>query len=130
MTIKECPHCGKIDTVRCTEAARAGAGKDYKDHFVVVCSVARGGCGCSSNYALTRNEAWASWNRRVRPNGRRQESIYLDGDMLDRVLQAGIEEVCGINAEGRTICCFAEECEDWKMPLESLFVTLGDEDPS
>lgn len=70
--LKPCPHCGK------TESLIVGTDEEFGEvgfgeYYQVCCSAYMdfssgrndGGCGASSGYAATREEAIEKWNRRA-----------------------------------------------------------------
>lgn len=77
--LKPCPHCGSInleftdmhnleecgnfdtDYCPCNEYDSTA----HCAYTSVVCTVQKGGCGASSGYYLTKEEAAESWNRRA-----------------------------------------------------------------
>ena len=68
--LKKCPFSGKITTVTIATAEEMGDCKDGADciecgHFCAVCDYTGGGCGASSRYARTPEEAAEAWNRRT-----------------------------------------------------------------
>lgn len=68
--LSKCPFCGKITPVTIATAEEMGDCKDGADciecgHFCAVCDYSDGGCGASSRYARTPEEAAESWNRRT-----------------------------------------------------------------
>lgn len=54
--IKPCPFCGKTDTVRI---------RKEEDQYIILCNVHKGGCGGSSGYYYSQEEAIDNWNQRV-----------------------------------------------------------------
>lgn len=75
--VRECPFCGKIDTIDFadlkTEEMCGDCGDDrcpcYKEDTTcngvfVVCSFSRGGCGASGGWAWNKESAVEKWNRR------------------------------------------------------------------
>ena len=63
--LKPCPHCGKIDTLKCSSANEIEANNlNDSDNFAVVCSVSNGGCGAVCGYQRTEAEAVNAWNVR------------------------------------------------------------------
>ena len=80
--LKPCPHCGNsnleftdmhdleecgnFDTDNCPCNGYEPSGCAYKS---VVCSVQKGGCGASSGYYLTEEEAAEAWNNRAGQEG-------------------------------------------------------------
>lgn len=68
--LKKCPFCGKITPVTIATAEEMGDCKDGADciecgHFCAVCDYTEGGCGASSRYTRTPEEAAEAWNRRT-----------------------------------------------------------------
>ncbi len=69
--LSPCPFCGQSDTVEPIEASRMFAdmdvevGDEHQESFAVVCSVWNEGCGASSGFMLTREQAAQRWNRRA-----------------------------------------------------------------
>jgi hypothetical protein len=66
---RRCPFCGGDDTIKiiraedlcsCEEPHNADGG------FFVICGKSRGGCGCSSGYGETEEDAVGIWNSRYR----------------------------------------------------------------
>lgn len=53
--LKACPFCGKTDCVYINEDNKL---------YQVVCDYTRGGCGASSGYIDTKEEAIENWNKR------------------------------------------------------------------
>ena len=70
--LKPCPFCGQINPVTLTTAREM---EDCKradtcqirdcESVTVVCDFTIGGCGASSRYARTEEEAAEAWNRRT-----------------------------------------------------------------
>ena len=54
--IKPCPFCGKSDTVEI---------ECDSEHIYVFCNTYNDGCGASSGYCNTEEEALELWNKRV-----------------------------------------------------------------
>lgn len=77
--LKPCPFCGKrvaeiSDAHELAECGNFEAEECPCESFenavecglkIVVCNVQRGGCGASSGYCLTREQAVYEWNRRA-----------------------------------------------------------------
>ena len=79
--LKPCPLCGK----ECAEISNAADLEDCKyfddckecpqfnpvteNHdchcYIVVCSIYKGGCGCSTGYSFNRDHVVKMWNRRA-----------------------------------------------------------------
>lgn len=67
MKIGNCPFCGKdVATIaNCQEMKECESMGSCKSHyFLVVCTFSRGGCGASSGYFPTPEEAAEAWNQR------------------------------------------------------------------
>lgn len=82
--LKPCPHCGNnnleftdmhdleecgnfdTDSCPCNEYEPPG----HCAYKSVVCSVQKGGCGASSGYYLTEEEAAEAWNKRAGEEGK------------------------------------------------------------
>lgn len=72
--LKSCPFCGK-SVAEIDDAKELGGCPYYDDcdqaeyeqceMHSVVCNVHRGGCGASSGYFFTAEEAISAWNRRA-----------------------------------------------------------------
>lgn len=77
--LRECPFCGKKDTVDFTDAKELEECTKFESEdcpcyeempscycVAVVCSVYKKGCGAISGYAVTREKAIELWNRRAK----------------------------------------------------------------
>ncbi len=70
--LRECPCCGKTDTVGLTDCHELQECKNFEccesyGYVCIVCDVNKGGCGASGGYAQTADEAAQKWNRRTAP---------------------------------------------------------------
>lgn len=65
--LKLCPFCGNKNTLNVSTAKELG----YfgTDGFAVVCAATDGGCGASSAFYKTEQEAIAAWDTRTPTNG-------------------------------------------------------------
>lgn len=76
--LKPCPFCGKQDPMVITDAHELESCANYDDEncpaeneggccgfLTVVCDVTKGGCGATSGYAPTEEEAVEKWNKRA-----------------------------------------------------------------
>lgn len=70
--LENCPFCGKYTAVKIASALEMGDCKHAEDcneldctSYCVVCDYTDGGCGASSRYARTPEEAAEAWNRRA-----------------------------------------------------------------
>lgn len=64
-----CPFCGKHVAIfaRCQEMKACTDYRSCEGHyFCAVCSFQRGGCGASSGFFPTKEEAAAAWNMRCK----------------------------------------------------------------
>lgn len=75
--LRECPFCGKKDTLEWTDAKELEDCRKFESEDcpcyeeepkcycrAIVCSVSKGGCGASSGYATTVERVLGKWNRR------------------------------------------------------------------
>lgn len=64
-----CPFCGKDAALfaRCNEVSACGGWQECSSakYVTVVCSFQHGGCGSSTGFYPTPEEAVAAWNRRA-----------------------------------------------------------------
>lgn len=70
--LSKCPFCGKLTTVILTTAREIGDCKKADtcanvecESFTVICDYSDNGCGASSRYARSPEEAAEAWNRRA-----------------------------------------------------------------
>lgn len=63
---RSCPFCKKLEPVRFYYASEDDDGGDSED-VQVVCAFNNGGCGSSSGYRKTEEEALKLWNSAERP---------------------------------------------------------------
>ena len=87
-----CPFCGKETSLRFSNCQEMRACEDFRQckdgHYLsVVCSLARGGCGASSGFFPTAEEAAAAWNRRP--------EITIDGAEIGELVRLTAERVSG-----------------------------------
>lgn len=59
-TLKPCPFCGNRDVTMITRRGKDG----WRDRYHVLCDYSEGGCGASSGWYHSDDEAAESWNRR------------------------------------------------------------------
>ncbi|MCB6992419.1 Lar family restriction alleviation protein [bacterium 210820-DFI.6.37] len=66
--LKPCPFCGgeelSIESCKSLEECEEFEGCNDDGYVAVVCDMTAGGCGSSSGYYKTKQEAIAAWNRR------------------------------------------------------------------
>lgn len=77
MSMKHCPMCGRTQYLgyATVEDMLAPYGTGDVSSYVlkqvcVICSATKGGCGTSSGYALSKDDALELWNRRTVPHER------------------------------------------------------------
>ena len=82
--LKPCPFCGKTDTLEILSAKSCEECINFEDELIcpafepyhddmsdicpqkiIVCCFGKGGCGASSGYYTSEDEAIAAWNRRA-----------------------------------------------------------------
>lgn len=65
--LKPCPFCGKVETVfvGTEEQIELLDYKPIETVYAICCSKLKGGCGASSGYGETKQEARDAWNRRT-----------------------------------------------------------------
>ena len=86
--LRECPCCGKTDTVGLTDCHELQECKNFEccesyGYVCIVCDVNKGGCGASGGYAQTADEAAQKWNRRPAPENKPltlEELQQMDGE--------------------------------------------------
>lgn len=62
LELKPCPFCGESEPVR----MMVRAGKDgWRNRYFILCEYDNGGCGASSGWYHSKEEALESWNRRA-----------------------------------------------------------------
>lgn len=67
--LKPCPFCGNKKAVEIIDSADTEevdffCVEKVESDYHIICNVSKGGCGASSGYADTKDEAIKAWNRR------------------------------------------------------------------
>lgn len=88
--LSACPFCGKETSLCFANCQEMRACEDFRQcedgHYLsVVCSFQRGGCGASSGFFPTAEEAAAAWNRRP--------EITIDGPEIGELVRLTAERV-------------------------------------
>lgn len=62
--LKPCPFCGRIDTLSIDDITHRLDDVSIVQYHVV-CNANKSGCGSSSGYEYSKNDAVEAWNRRA-----------------------------------------------------------------
>lgn len=97
MKLKPCPFCGEDMSVFCYSAAQIGMldedDPNYDNavfEFAVCCDFHLGGCGATSGYRDTAEEAVEAWNRRATEKPQEEHPILM---MHDGIVEDAVEGI-------------------------------------